>query len=115
MIWLYAASALMAITALIHSVAGERQLIVPLLASGLDGVVSTQGRKVLRAAWHLTSVFMLSNAIVVIWPDSPGGLIRVIGGFWLLTGLFSLVSSRGRHVGWPTLSAAGVAALIGAG
>ena len=112
MIWLWVSGVLMAVTAAIHSVAGERRLIGPLVASGSSAVPSAGSRKILRTAWHLTSLFMLSNAIVVIWPSSPSGLIRTIGGFWLLVGLFSLISSRGRHVGWPSLSGAGATALI---
>lgn len=114
MIWLYLSAVLMAATAMIHSVAGERKLIGPLTAPGANGTLSPGGRNVLRVAWHLTSFFMVSNALAVIWPRSPVGLIFVIGGFWLAVGLLSLVSSRGRHVGWPTLCGAGLAALIGA-
>lgn len=111
MSWLYLSAALMAATAAIHSVVGEKRLIGPLTAPG--SVLPGRGKRVLRVAWHLTSFYMLSNALVVVWPDSPAGLIRVIGVFWLLVGLFSLTSSRGRHVGWPTLTGAGATALIG--
>lgn len=78
-------------------------------------IESSQGQRVLRAAWHLTSLFMLSNAAVMIWPGTPSGLHMMIGSFWLLVGLFSLITSRGKHVGWPTLCAAGFTALLGAG
>ncbi len=113
MVWLWGSALLMAVTAIIHSVAGETRLIGPLVAPGNRAIPSGQGRKVLRSAWHLTSAFMLGNALVVIWPASPAGLIRVIGAFWLLVGLFAMISSRGKHVGWPTLSLAGLTALIG--
>ena len=33
---------------------------------------------------------------------------------WLALGLTSLVASRGKHVGWPVLSGAGLTAIIGA-
>lgn len=112
MAWLWLSAALMAATAIIHSVAGEKRLIGPILAKP-GALPNAHGGKVLRSAWHLTSAFMLSNALVMIWPDGPSALIRVIGAFWLLTGLFSLISSRGKHVGWPSLSGAGLAALIG--
>ncbi len=100
-------------TAVIHSVAGEKRLIGPLLSRS-DAIPTRQGKKVLRSAWHLTSLFMLSNALAVIWPANDSGFKLLLGSFWLATGLFSLVSSRGKHVGWPTLSAAGITALIGA-
>jgi hypothetical protein len=113
MMWFYLSAVLMTATAVIHSVAGEKRLIGPLLARGQDGIPSKQGRKVMRTAWHLTSAFMLSNAIVVAWPDTPASLKMLIGGFWLLVGACSLIASKGKHVGWPTLTGAGISALIG--
>ena len=112
MIWLSISAVMMAITAVIHSVAGEKRLIGPILAKNV--IPSALGGRVLRSAWHLTSLFMLSNALAMIWPGTPSGLHLAIGIFWLLIGLFSLTSSRGKHVGWPTLTAAGIAAIIGA-
>ena len=113
MIWLWVSALLMTMTAVIHSVAGEKMLIGPILAARQNGISTVRGRKVLRTAWHLTSAFMLTNALVVVWPNTEAGLRVVIGGFWLVGGLFSLISSRGQHVGWPTLTGSGLTALIG--
>lgn len=113
MMWLWISAMMMATTAVIHSVAGEKRIIGPVLAHG--AIPSALGQRVMRGAWHLTSLFMLSNALVMVWPGAPTRLAFVIGVFWLMIGLFSLVSSRGKHIGWPTLTAAGVTALIGAG
>ena len=113
MIWFLASAAFMAITAAVHSKAGEDRLIKPLLAMD-QGIMANGGsRRILRSAWHLTSIFMLSNALVIAWPDVDLHLKAIIGGFWLAIGLFSLISSRGKHVGWPWLSGAGLTALIG--
>lgn len=111
MMWFWISAAMMAITAIIHSVAGEKRLIGPILAK--DAIPTKQGQRVMRAAWHLTSLFMLTNALVMVWVGAPSDLLLVIGLFWLTIGLFSLMTSRGRHVGWPTLTAAGIAAIIG--
>ena len=113
MIWYWISAALMTITAVIHSGAGEQRLLKPLLAMNEGVMANRRSRSVLRSAWHLTSIFMLSNAIVVAWPGVAGGLKAVLGGFWLVVGTFSLMASRGKHVGWPSLSGAGLAALIG--
>jgi hypothetical protein len=113
MTWLWASAIFMVITAVIHSFAGEKRLIGPIIALGSNGIPSKQGRLVMRAAWHLTSAFMVLCAVVVAWPAAPAGLVQMVGGFWLAVGLFSLMSSRGRHVGWPTLTAAGITALLG--
>ena len=113
MIWYWISAALMTITAVIHSWAGEERLLKPLLAMNQGVMANRRSRSVLRSAWHLTSIFMVSNAIVVAWPNVASGLKALLGGFWLLVGLFSLVGSRGKHVGWPSLSGAGLAALMG--
>ena len=113
MIWLYLSALAMVVTAVIHSVAGEKRIIGPL--SQVDSPITRNQRsqKIFRSAWHLTSLFMVVFGAVVAWPGTPDGVIRLIGGVWLLIGLFSLISSRGTHVGWPSLSAAGIFAIVG--
>ena len=113
MIWLWISGLLMTVTAVIHSLAGEKALIGPILAARESGIATVRGRKVLRAAWHLTSAFMVTNALTIVWPNTDAGLRLAIGGFWLVTGLFALISSRGQHVGWPTLAGSGLTAIMG--
>lgn len=113
MMWLYLSALAMAVTAVIHSAAGEKMIIAPLLSGGDPTVRHPRKSKIIRSAWHLTSLFMVMTAAVVAWPETPAGLITLIGGLWLLVGVFSLVTSRGKHVGWPTLSASGIFALVG--
>lgn len=113
MIWLYISAILMSVTAIIHSWAGEKRLIGPILANGSKAIPTAQGRRVLRNAWHLTSAFMLTNAAVVAWPDVAAGLKTLVAAFWLMVGLFALIASRGKHVGWPSLTLAGITALVG--
>ncbi len=112
MIWYWVSAALMTITAAIHSKVGEDRLLKPLLAMDQGVMTNRQSRRVLRSAWHLTSVFMISNALVVAWPSADEGVKAMLGGIWLAMGLFSLIASRGKHVGWPSLSGAGLTALI---
>ena len=113
MIWLTISAVAMVVTAVIHSVAGEKRLIGPALA-GRKGIFAVpQSRQVMRGAWHLTSLFMALTAAVMVWPDTDLGLKATVAGVWLLIGLYSLVSTRGRHVGWPSLTVAGVTGLIG--
>lgn len=113
MIWFWISASFMVTTAIVHSLAGERKLIGPLLAMDQGVMASRQSRKVLRSAWHLTSAFMISNAIVVAWPRVDPSVKAIIGVLWLAVGLMSLISTRGRHVGWPWLTGAGLAALLG--
>jgi hypothetical protein len=112
-IWLWLSAAFMVTTAGVHSVLGYRRLIVPLLRSGEGPLADALVRRIVRFAWHATSVLMLVSAATVSWPGTPKGLLTVIGAAWLATGLFNAAYTRGRHIAWPVLSAAGIFALIG--
>lgn len=114
MIWLWASAALMLVTAFTHSILGEAKLIGPLLRERHGVLASGFARTIIRYAWHVTSALMAATAITVIWPGTPAALIRAIGAIWLALGVVSLVWTRGKHVGWPVLSAAGICALVGA-
>lgn len=114
MVWLWASATLMLATALTHSILGEMRLIGPLLRGRHGVLASAYARTLTRYAWHVTSALMVATALVVAWPGTPVTLIRAIGAIWLALGLLSLLASRGKHVGWPVLSGAGICALMGA-
>jgi hypothetical protein len=113
-IWLWLSAACMVATALVHGYLGERRLVGPLmmLDQGIMGV--DLARRVFRLAWHALTLLMLVSAVSVVWPDTPRALIMLIGAAWLATGLFDAVYTRGRHIGWPFLTASGAFALLGA-
>ncbi len=113
MISLWAAAVLMTLTAIVHSMLGEKRLIGPLLK--LDSEVTNRplARKVLRFAWHFTSILMVLSALLVIWPGTPVELVQVTGATWLAVGIFDAIYSQGKHVGWPFLALAGLLALVG--
>jgi hypothetical protein len=113
-IWLWLSAALMVTTAGVHSALGYWRLIVPLLRKGDGSLADPLVRRIIRFAWHATSVLMLISAAAVAWPRTPNGLLIVIGSGWLVTGLFDAAYTKGRHIAWPALSGAGIFALIGA-
>jgi hypothetical protein len=112
--WLWASAGLMLLTAAVHSVLGEKRLIIPLLARDKTVLTQPLSRKVIRFAWHFTSLLMVVSAALIIWPGSPRELILFAGAAWLAVGLADAIYTRGQHVGWPLLSAAGLFALLGA-
>ena len=114
MIWLWASAALMVATGITHSILGEAKLIGPMLRARQGVLAGGFARTIIRYAWHVASALMAATAITVVWPGTPAALIRAIGTIWLALGLVSLVWTRGKHVGWPVLSAAGICALVGA-
>ncbi len=114
MIWLWLSAAFMVTTAGVHSVLGYRRLIVPLLRRREGPLSDPLSRRIIRFAWHATSVLMLISAAAIAWPGTPNALLIVIGSGWLATGLFNATYTKGRHIAWPALSGAGIFALIGA-
>lgn len=114
MIWLSLSAAFMTVSAVVHGILGERRLLQPLLKNR-DGILGAdQARKIFRLAWHALSLLMLLSAASVMWTGTPRGLIMLIGLVWVAVGLVDAVYTRGRHIAWPFLSAAGIFALLGA-
>ena len=102
----------MILTAIAHSLVGEKRLIGPLLAMKLD-ILSGYRANLVRFAWHFTSLLMIITAMLIAWPGTPNPLIKITGAMWLSAGVIDALLTRGTHIGWPLLSAAGLLALLG--
>jgi len=98
----------------VHSWLGERRLIGPLLAPDKRrGMLekSRFARQTLRFAWHLTTLAWWGlGAVLIALAMSPldGHVYSVsviIGATFLITGLVTLLTSRGRHLAWPVFLA----------
>lgn len=110
------AAALCAITAVIHSVLGERRLLAPVLALDSPITQSPSGRAVIRFAWHWTSALWLLVAAVLALSaygriDAPM-LVAAIGAVHLVAGIADGILTRGRHIGWPLITLIGALALL---
>jgi len=110
---LYVAAFLIAAAGLVHSVLGERFILMPLLrrddlSKPFGGSEFTKGT--LRFAWHLTTVlaFGIATLLVQLAAYAPNAaLVRTIGWMTVLSGILPLVYTRGRHLSWLVLFAAG--------
>lgn len=104
----------------VHSWLGEHRLIGPLLApDNRHGILAHAfARLVLRFAWHLTTLAWWGFAAILgILALSPVGgqgrmILLVIAPLFLAMGLFTLTTSRGRHVSWPFFLAIGGLSLV---
>jgi hypothetical protein len=105
-------AAAMALTAVAHSYVGEKRLIGPLLALRIE-LLSGYRAHLVRFAWHFTSLLMAVSALVVAWPGTPYRLIQITGAIWLIAGIGDVILTRGKHIGWPLLTAAGLLAILG--
>lgn len=113
MSWLLGLGALLAVAlGVAHSVLGERYILTRLfrrdqLPKLFGGTWFT--RRVLRFAWHLTSVAWWGFAVQMAWAGgvfgegaepTVEGLLRVAAVTFAVSGLVTLVASRGRHPAW---------------
>jgi len=111
------AAVLLVVTAFVHSVLGEWRLIGPLLARREGVLANDLARVVLRLAWHGLSVTWMVLALILVRLVRDPATVRLwaaagTGAAFSGVGLFDAVASRGRHVGWPMLTAIGIAALL---
>lgn len=110
---LYAASALVAVLGVAHSVLGERYIIrrllrrddLPKLFGGAEFTART-----IRFAWHVTSVLAIGLAVVLALFAADATqrvIVGVLGVTLLASGVLPLVFTRGRHLSWVVFFAAG--------
>ena len=114
---LLVAAVLAVAVAVAHSYLGERYILIRLFRQGdlpklFGGTDFT--KRTLRLAWHITSVFGLGFAgLLVSLASSQGGTghtqAQIIAATFALSGVVAFVGSRGRHLSWVVFFA--VAAL----
>ncbi len=96
----------LALLGVAHSILGESGIIKPLLAA--EWTIETPRwatERILRFAWHLTSITWLAIAAAVIGAD----LLIALGLMSLVSAAIIFVMLRG-HLAWPIFLLAGLAA-----
>lgn len=111
-----AAGVLCVVTAAIHSVLGEIRLIGPVINSQARIMREPLARKVLRFAWHWTSVLWLVCAGVLVTAGTGSFVDRTIllaiATAHILGGLADAALTRGKHMGWPFILSIGALTLF---
>ena len=113
---LMVSAALVVVTCFTHSFIGERRLIGPLMTLREGVLQNDLARQVLRFAWHFSSGLGLIVAYVLFtYACNPSAIDRtmivLIGLVLAGSGLFDAIYTRGKHIGWPLLTAAGATTL----
>lgn len=115
------AAALLFLLGAAHSVLGERYLLVRLFRRAdlprlFGGTAFTT--RTLRFAWHLTTVLAWGMAVLLLQlghgDGDPRRLAATIAIVCFAAALLPLVVTRGRHLSWVVLVAAGALAWHGA-
>lgn len=111
------AALLLTLLGLVHSVLGERYILVRLFRRELPplfgGTVFT--RNTLRFAWHLTTLLALGiSAVLGQLGDAPPAAViaRTLGWCLLACGVLPLLFTGGSHLAWVVLWAAGAMCLV---
>lgn len=101
------AAGLLVLLAVVHSVLGESSILVPLFKQQWNTDEPRWAvERILRFAWHLTSVAWLALAAVLLGVE----LLTVVAAFSIVSAAIIFVMLRG-HLAWPLFLLAGLAAL----
>lgn len=111
-----AASIVLTLTAVAHSVIGEIMIFRKLSGGRIIPSMSAPPLKgsnvrILWASWHITSIFGFFFALTLFKlgigaPFTMPELIKLIAAVCFAGGLLVLVGTKGRHPGWVSLLAA---------
>jgi hypothetical protein len=113
---LAAAAGLTVIIGIVHSWLGEIKIVTPLVAGPQRAPLmekSAFARKIVRFAWHITTLAWWGfAAILAAFASGPLGghdriVLAAISATFIISGLISLIISRGRHIAWPLFFAIG--------
>ncbi len=105
---LLTAAGLAVLIAIVHSVLGERYILMRLFRRGeLPRLFGSDWftRRTLRFVWHVTSIAWIGFAalLVLLASDaapSQGALLKVIAATFFSTALVAGLTSWGRHLSW---------------
>lgn len=96
---------------IIHSVLGERYILIRLFRQPLPKLFDSDEftRKTLRFAWHITTLAWFGFAALLIQiylgRGTTSALLMTIAATFAITALVALIASRGKHLSWIVFGA----------
>jgi hypothetical protein len=103
---------------------GERTLVRRITRLRIIDASDSQdllARRIVRLAWHLTSLTWCGVAAILIYlsfveqTESLQAVVRILGATFLLHAVLSLVIARARHPSWYLFLIVSVLCFLGAG
>jgi hypothetical protein len=115
------AALLSAMLAIGHSWLGERLILQPIL--GLDDLPKLSGsrrgmQKIVRFAWHITSVYFVAVAAILLYfsrTSAEPAVIKIISVTNIVCAVVTIAVSRGRHYAWVVFLAIGILSWLSLG
>lgn len=104
----------------IHSVLGERYILIRLFRQPLPRLFGSDEftRKTLRFAWHITTLAWFGFAALMIQlhlgRSTTAALLMTIAATFAITALVALIASRGKHLSWIVFGAIAALCLFAA-
>lgn len=102
------ASFLLILIGLIHSFLGEKYILIRLFRR--DNLPKLFGsdwftKRTLRFAWHITSIAWWGFAVILYFLANPNSdtyadILLTISAVFAVSGVISLIFSRGKHLSW---------------
>ncbi len=107
-LYLFIAAVLAFLMGIAHSIMGERYFLLHLFKRELPLNIGSELyiNRTTRISWHLTTIAWWSAAAIMIvlslrtLDQTAIIVVRIISNIFLLSGLLSLIGSRGRHLSW---------------
>jgi len=105
---LYIGSLLTVLIGLIHSLLGEKYILIRLFRrNDLPVLLGSDWftKRVLRFAWHITTIAWWGFAAILYVMAEPssniqGEVLQITGMVFLLSGLLSAGFTNGKHISW---------------
>lgn len=115
---LIAAAALAVFIGLVHSILGERFILIRLFRQPLPPLFGSDDftKKTLRFAWHITTLAWFGLAAIILHINGVSTdrtvILQIIALTFGLSALLALVASRGKHFSWLVFGAIAVLCLM---
>lgn len=119
--WLLLASGVLMLgLGVVHSVIGEKYLVQRVLKRDLPHLFGDDSftKLTIRYVWHLVTVQCVASAAILFYiAREPSGhytlIVAILAASFLACGTWGAIATRGRHLSWIALIAAGLLAGFG--
>jgi len=100
---LVAAAAIAFFIGIVHSILGERYILIRLFRrNNLPKLFGSDWftKRTIRFAWHLTTIAWWGYGALLLSPMNRNAVLTIVAGVFLVHGILTFAGSHGRHLAW---------------